>query len=284
MIDSLEDVSLKIERAEARIDDLKGEISSFFDAKPYGLVSKIDNQLGIEMLQISTQTPVPKKFKIIIGEILHNLRSSLDQLAYAVAIKQSGNCDKIYFPFRKDINIFERELSKKTKLISPDGQNMIRALKPYRGGNDLLWLLHDLNRKDKHISVVPIILDVFADFDTIIAQNGRLCSVGPRTGRHFIVDPTTTNLTQIVPECAPLIVIEQHGPRIRFEDFGGPKDKFELATYSPGTQFAANFEPIFNIAISDVQISKREPVIAQLGQMRQLVQSIFSTFKDRFFV
>ncbi len=282
MPDLLEDVGLKIERTEAQIDDLKGKISSFFDSKPYGLISKRDNQLQI--FQISLRTPMPKIFKIIIGEILHNLRSSLDQLACALAMKQSGSCKKIYFPFGKDVDIFERELSQKTKLISPDGKNMIRALKPYRGGNDLLWLLHDLNRKDKHISVVPIILDVFADLDTLIVENGEIYSIGPRTGRHFIFNSTTKNFTQVVTECAPMTVVKNNRLRIRFEDFGGPKDKFELVTCRLGTQFAANFEPIFNIAISDVQIAKREPIVTQLDQMRQLVQGIFLTFKDRFFV
>lgn len=283
MSNSLEDISIKIERAETQILDLERKVTTFFNSKPYTLVSKVDRQLSIQIFQISLTVPPPKEFKVIVGEILHNLRSSLDYLACALAIEHSGSCDKIYFPFGKNVDAFEDELRKKTKLICSDGKEMIRALKPYRGGNELLWLLHDLNRKDKHISIVPVILDVVADLDTIIVNEGTLHSVGPRTGRHFIFDPTTTHLSQVVAECQPKIVFEGGVARIRFEDFSGPKDKFELATCSLGAKFDANFEPIFNIAINDIQITKREPVITHLSQIRELVQSIFLTFKDRFF-
>ena len=86
---------------------------------------------------------------VVVGETLHNIRSPLDQILSAVGELGKG-ADGVAFPFGENGDIFERALAKQKKLLPADAIDMIRALKPYKGGNDLLWAINELNRGDKH--------------------------------------------------------------------------------------------------------------------------------------
>jgi hypothetical protein len=58
----------------------------------------------------------------------------------------------------------------------------------------------------------------------------------------------------------------------------------EIATAIPGTDFEAEVYPSFNIALGDIEGFEREPVVAVLHGMRQLVKSILLKFERGFFL
>lgn len=276
----------KVERAKTQIEELDAFIAAFFNGHPHEVVSKMNAKATEETWQFRLKDGfIPTDIPGRIGEILHNLRSSLDQMACAIAFQHSGTTDGTYFPFGKTAQIFEGELARKGKNLPPDARAMIRALKPYNAGNKLLWAFHDFNRADKHVDVVAINATVTFDMSSLMVRSGQVIRVGPARGRHFVYDATTGNLIQPNERLQPvLVMVAENVNRIAFHVARRPPYKdMEFLTAKPGTKFEADFQPTFAIAFAKIAGFEREPVVAVLHQMRDLTERILLTFKSRFF-
>jgi len=92
----------------------------------------------------------------IAGDILHNLRGSLEHVAYHLALvydpKVSDEVlEKVTFPIGETPEKYESLKRRKIEgVIEPRAIKFIDSLKPYKGGNDALWRLHEANNIDKH--------------------------------------------------------------------------------------------------------------------------------------
>ncbi len=98
--------------------------------------------------------PLPRAFTIEIGAYINTIRSSLDILATAITNRYGiARPEDAYFPVAKSAASFAAgnyKGSKFIKALPPTERAIIEALNPYEGGNDLLWLLHDLEIMRKH--------------------------------------------------------------------------------------------------------------------------------------
>jgi hypothetical protein len=97
---------------------------------------------------------VPDHVALIAGDVLHNLRSALDYLVYAL-IRANGKTPSTSagFPIFDHEPVSQKEknwFDEKIKDIPDTAQDVIRFLKPYKGGDDRLWRLHQLDIIDKH--------------------------------------------------------------------------------------------------------------------------------------
>jgi hypothetical protein len=89
------------------------------------------------------------------GDVVVNLRGALDHLAYQltkvhlprITIKQERD---ISFPICKDQTAYEKARKAVEKLVGPEAIKLIDALKPYKGGNEALFRLNELNNINKH--------------------------------------------------------------------------------------------------------------------------------------
>jgi hypothetical protein len=334
----------KIEWAETEINNLHQRIADLFKRPPnlnifapqpfpgdrprpvpkpyptgfYKSAAKIDSN-GVEVWRFVVPE-IPTDFNVTVGNILHNLRSPLDQMLSAVALQTHGSANQVAFPFGRTRDEFKTALSKQKKLPA-DALKMIEVLKPYKvKGNALLHAIHGLNNPDKHRpGLIPINLQSVASGDTIGVWKGLLLTFGPRTGCHLAMDMdgnwSQSNVAQIpgfeivngkprflvgtdVPKTEKRMsrLYNQTGKNItalipNLADWiakaklppGSPKDDMEIATAIPGTDFEAEFEPSLNIALSDIEGFERQNVVVVLHQMRQLVHRILLTFEKRFF-
>jgi hypothetical protein len=94
----------------------------------------------------------------VAGDIIQNLRSSLDHLVYhlvEVGTRQTPG-DNTGFPIVRDPKDYESAKARKVKGARPEAIKAIDTLKPYKGGNDALWRLHDLSNMDKHRFIVTV--------------------------------------------------------------------------------------------------------------------------------
>ena len=101
----------------------------------------------------------PAELRLLVGDCLHNLRSSLDNLAYELAVAHHGGplphpyFKSSEFPIFKD-PVKPKELKRKIGCIHPRAQGIIRSLQPYQHPRifwlDPLWRLNQLNNVDKH--------------------------------------------------------------------------------------------------------------------------------------
>lgn len=149
---------LKLERAKHHIDDFIAQAEAFYD-KPGGQFTIEHNpQTRQRTLSVNIDPAVPDHFALIIGDAIHNLRSALDHLTWDIVSPFNPPRPKdVQFPFCQKAESFEAILAQRqVTLASVEVVEKFRELKPYLGGNDLLYALHQLDIADKHQLVLTI--------------------------------------------------------------------------------------------------------------------------------
>ena len=102
------------------------------------------------------EKPVPTELATIIGDAIHNLRSTLDILASDVVRLNGQSNQGVYFPFAQRAADLDRQIKdKKFNRAHPDAVKLLRSFKPYPEGNKLLRALHELDIQDKHQALIP---------------------------------------------------------------------------------------------------------------------------------
>lgn len=159
--DALQSVRVKVDRAKRHLTQLEADIRAFLVSEPYLVCRVRDPDTGHEHYKLRIRQPIPEYFAGMVGDVIHNLRASLDNLATALAI-HNGSTSKTkisetYFPISASKASFESEVPKKLAHVSAKHVQMIRRLQPYRGGTlAALRDLHDLDILDKHRAIVPV--------------------------------------------------------------------------------------------------------------------------------
>jgi hypothetical protein len=134
---------------------------------------------GVLTAFVTAEQPPRDPVSLLIGDVLHNLRSALDLLAFALASAYTKPLPE-EFAERSEFPIFGDEDREGNRGIGstrfhertkkglptarsglakiagwhPDAQAAVERLQPYQRGNefrsDPLWLLHELDRVSKH--------------------------------------------------------------------------------------------------------------------------------------
>jgi hypothetical protein len=196
------DHELKLGRARKHLEDLNAEVTGWLDGYTCTVRQEYDPDAsarpdgnGFSLLMGSVVMPgfttpegdlewgrglisiyidevpgkkIPDSFGLLLGDFLHNLRSGLDNLAYALMLAGPGPvADKM--KSASEFPIFGDEDSKgqagqgsamfgsaahKYAGWKPGAKTAVEALQPYHRGqrfaDDPLWWLHELDRIDKH--------------------------------------------------------------------------------------------------------------------------------------
>lgn len=145
-------IKIKIERAKKHIADLNVAYNRFYASEPYEIGAKSEPKTGERIFYIARIDPVDLELGAIIGDILQNLRSALDHLAYGLfkAAGGTGVGKHIYFPIFDDAAKYKAGVVGKVRGMGQDAIDALDAVKPYKGGDETLWRLHALNNLDKH--------------------------------------------------------------------------------------------------------------------------------------
>jgi hypothetical protein len=148
---------LKIERAYAHLVDLERSEREFFEHNQPSLVVERDLDSGDKLAKVKLNAPTPEIIHVIAGELIYQLRSSLDQIAVACARLSSGRTrDRdVYFPCGDSISTFEDSCTRYLAGFDVDLANQIRHTKAYDGGNDNLRAVFRMGNIDKHLNLVP---------------------------------------------------------------------------------------------------------------------------------
>jgi hypothetical protein len=162
-------IRAKTDRAKKHITDLVAELRAFRDVKPLAIGTKRNPQTRQLIYYVTSIQETPPSIPGILGDILQNLRSALDHLAYQLVLVGTGSAATdahVYFPIADDIARYENaKRSGQLKGMRPAAVSAIDAVRPYKGGNDTLWRLHRLNNIDKHRVVILAIGAGFEGFD-----------------------------------------------------------------------------------------------------------------------
>src|ERR1700690_776362 len=154
---------LKIKRAKKHIRELNSTLESFIDNFD-GPIAEIDKNTGQLLLHYPLDPLFPQNISAIVGDVIHNLRTALDlvwcDLYRGLGVEITSNTK---FPIRESRKAVEDAIHGIEKVWD---RRVLRDIilddiKPYPGGDDSLWPLHQLDILDKHQIILPI-------FDSVV--------------------------------------------------------------------------------------------------------------------
>jgi hypothetical protein len=240
----------KIKRAYKHVSDLEDAIIAFKETNPGSIGAKKNSKTGQIQYCVVEAPNVPLEISLIAGDILQNLRSALDYLAFRL-VEANGKIpdSNTSFPIADSFGEYKTQSARKIKLMSHSAIDAINSIKPYKGGNDTLWRLHRLNNIDKHrlllmVGVVFSSFDAFGYFKRIGVMPPHLNTEGMRWRRRNV----------------------------------HPLKAGDVLFTSPSTEVDENIEFTVEIAVNELGICECEPLIETLHGMAQLVNNLISDF------
>ena len=175
---SLDGINGKIQRADENVRNLDTEISVFLLANPhpYRVVKEFQNNGRDYVFKLYGELKVPLRFAVLAGEIIYQLRSSLDHLLWALVEKQGATHKSSHqFPIAATAEEFvEARKRRRIEGVSASAEKLIEAVQPYNAPDPKRSTLAAIDRwciADKH----RLLLVVGG-----AAQLGRELTVNPK--------------------------------------------------------------------------------------------------------
>jgi hypothetical protein len=154
MSSTLDKIRAKVTRAKQHIQDFQLRRRSFGDTKPYEFLVKDDLQSAQRLYYVSKTQPIPDDLTAIAADVIQNLRSPLDHIAYQLVLDARGGTEPewtVYYPISGSAAHYPATRGGKIKGVRQEVIDAIDATEPYKGGKGhALWQLNELNKPDKH--------------------------------------------------------------------------------------------------------------------------------------
>ena len=149
----LHQVTTKLNRAKKHFADLERMHKEYVHSRPIEVKGN-DWRSWVK----SIKEP-DADFATVIGDILQNLVSALDHLAYqlvCVGKTCEGPFNYVYFPIAGSEADYNQQKFRKLNGAKAEAIDAIDQIKPFKGGNDVLWRLRELNNIDKHRLLITV--------------------------------------------------------------------------------------------------------------------------------
>ncbi len=179
-------VTARLARVPAQIASLKealDEHASQDAASVLGRYEVVDGQPTYTLNHPSTWQP--QEAQVITGEIVHNLRSALENLVWLIAYRNSGQeVKQTQFPISESREDFDEQRQRRLRGLTSKQVAIIEQVQPYHGNPWLRWLAQ-LSNPDKHRHL--ILLEDMAPVD--IYFTGKESSVtAPRRPSKWVLN------------------------------------------------------------------------------------------------
>lgn len=178
---SLNSVEFKIFRATQHFESLKSELEGYFQSNPGKMVRQPHSCENEGIFRFVSNGPIPARFGLIVGDVLQNLRSSLDYLVWEL-VRAANNepTNKNMFPICSTVESFNHQI-KRHRLdgVSPDAIAEIKSLQPYHLGRDfsksILWALDELTNINKHRRILlTSLMATTVPKESFVVQDGQV--------------------------------------------------------------------------------------------------------------
>lgn len=233
---------LKVERAKQHVINLHGLMQHFLTTAYYSAVIEHDPETSRHVVKVRGTAQAPFQFALVIGDAIHNLRSSLDHVASAVTDRNSTT---IYFPFHKDPKNFAScgNVRAINKAYPGLGEHIVAKLEPFDGGRHALWPITKLDAIDKHKLIIAVVAATRLRFERIIDKE---------------YGNSIENCTVIIRE-------------------GGV---FNLAVFGGKPEFEGDIEPSFDIFFPQGAFFEGRPIYPTLVNLCQAVAEAVDTVAE----
>lgn len=147
-------VRLKLERARHHLDGLKSEVDRLIEhLNRDGVVRENDPSSGEYVWKINAPAPLADDASVIAGDLIHNLRSTLDHVVWSLdptPVRRPLPEFPIYEKPGPGGDGFHGSGIQKIWTLPEEAKVLIERLQPYNGGNEPLRDIHRLDIIDKH--------------------------------------------------------------------------------------------------------------------------------------
>jgi hypothetical protein len=176
----------KLAWASKHLDAFESATRDFADSQPYRVVRNFNAQTREHEASVIDVKPTPPDWSLMVGDIVHELRSALDNLTYALAVKESGSAKadastRIQFPIADTLEGWavtpKKPACQKDRivLLSKTAQAVVERLQPCNRPDKSvphpLSTLRDLSNRDKHKRLVIVLVKAM-DVDLTITGTG----------------------------------------------------------------------------------------------------------------
>ena len=144
-------IEAKLARATKAQKELVELCTAFTRSEPVRFGPGVDEN-GAPAYCVTAIKETPLEIPVVLGEILGNMRSLLDNLIWHLIVANGQDPANSSFPISKSESVYN-EARKKLK-ASAGVLAALDNLKPYDGGNQPLWQLHQLDIRGKHRALV----------------------------------------------------------------------------------------------------------------------------------
>ena len=181
-----ERIGAKVTRAKQHIQDFQLAARAFNDTGPYAVSKKEDVQTGKRVYYILKADPVPDHVTAIAADVIQNLRSALDHIAYQLVLDARGGTRPdwtVYYPISSSAAYYPATRGGKIKGVRQEVIDAIDATEPYKGGKGhALWQLNELNKPDKHELLVGAgsffdSVDISGIFTTMFRKHPKFANI-----------------------------------------------------------------------------------------------------------
>jgi len=147
----------KVARAREIIAALDAEIQAFNATEPHERMVETDPEGLVQEHTVKLTRPLPDSLAVLSQEATAALRAALDQAVFA-ASKAAGSRRLMdtCFPIAEGAGQLNKVMAEKCKGVPPDIAAIIREIKPFKGGNDLIWGLLAIAGLEEYALIVPV--------------------------------------------------------------------------------------------------------------------------------
>lgn len=166
----------KLLRAAKFIDELERLLTDFNNDSPFS--ARFDFATDPPQIVVDWKG-IGHEAMAVLGDAVHNLRAALDLLASELA-RINGRSDRnVYFPFAATMAEFSVAVARRNfDRAGQDAVTLLHEFAPYRGGNELLRAIHDLDIEDKHTSLLEtqktMDFEVVGSYDLVNPQESEI--------------------------------------------------------------------------------------------------------------
>jgi hypothetical protein len=179
----LDEARDKVRRGKEHFYVLDMQLQTFWESNPYPIVHEYDAKQSKNLFRLKMQRPAPlRDWALIIGDAVHNARSALDYIAWRLAGSVIGDTSTS-FPICTCAENIDKAQKSRLKNVLPDAVTAIRGFQPYLRPNlkeSALWLLEELDRRDKHRLLTPI--QCLASTSKVVFRDPLPCTVPMKFG------------------------------------------------------------------------------------------------------
>lgn len=162
-------VLVKIDRAKAHLNDFDAHARLITGACRKAIVRQHDEQRSEHVFRFDRVPAVPSVLSAIIGDAIHNLRVSLDHLAWQLVIATGGQPGRnTGFPVHKTPLTPDRRGHGRPQIrpgVPMPLREILDEVQPYRRAKPAhhdLAVLHELDINDKHRELLTAIVGVLS--------------------------------------------------------------------------------------------------------------------------